>query len=843
MKKLKYIILTLILFLGILSEAKELEKVSVQLHWKYQFEFAGFIAAKEKGFYKDVGLRVELKEYNQGIDVVEEVLANRSNYGVYNSNILISHLENKPVRLMASIFKRSALVIVTKSHIKNINDLSGKRIMAGTKKDFDLNFKYIFDENNIDTNDMKLIPHTYNIQDFIDGKCDAMTAFISDQPYKLDKLGIKYNIIDPSTYGMFNLQLELFTTIGEKENFPKRTKRFKEATMKGWKYALENIDEIVDIIYEKYNRNISKEALKYEAKITKQLILPNIYKIGTIDNDFLKKQFEILQKEVGVENEKTLKDFLGESNDLNNIGSFLKKEEQLYLNNKTIKLCISTASAPIEFVEDNKYQGITYDLVNSFEEILSVKFDVVHTNSMKQSKEYLKSNKCDIIPHLAKDKNMDDYVKFTKSFNTLGFVAVSQNNNEYIMSLKKYITNKRIALEHNSPFREVLKNINKTVTFVDASSHRQMLKLIDSDKADMTFLPIPIYSYHKNKNHFENLKIAGESPFKVDVMMAVRDDDKILLDIMNYAVSKLAKSTVSLVCDKWTNVIFNTPISFTLIWNILILPLFILSMVVFFLIKQKKLNNKITQLNLTLEDRIDIEVERNRQKDKQIIAQSKFAQMGEMISMIAHQWRQPLAAISSTAATITIKSRLENLDNETALELSGKISEYSTHLSSTINDFRDFFKSNKEKQNITYNELIKDVMNIVEESIINKNIRVIKNLNSNIIFNTYSNEIKQVILNIIKNAEDILLDKEVKNPIITIKTKDHDLTISDNGGGIPEDIIDKIFDPYFSTKVKRDGTGLGLYMSKIIIEEHCEGTLSVSNNKHGAVFKIILGSR
>ena len=250
---------------------------------------------------------------------------------------------------------------------------------------------------------------------------------------------------------------------------------------------------------------------------------------------------------------------------------------------------------------------------------------------------------------------------------------------------------------------------------------------------------------------------------------------------------------------------------------------------------------KIEEFNLTLEQKVVEEVEKNRQKDQQILEQSRLAQMGEMISMIAHQWRQPLSAISSTSAGINLKAKLNKLDNDVAIDLSDKISQYSQHLSLTIDDFREFFKSNKEKKDTTYDNLIKSVLNIVESSIINQNINLIKKLNSKDTLHTYENEVKQVVLNLIKNAEDILLEKEIKNPQITIETQNNILTISDNAGGISEDIMDKIFDPYFSTKIKKDGTGLGLYMSKTIIEEHCGGKLSVSNDTDGAVFKITLG--
>ncbi len=260
----------------------------------------------------------------------------------------------------------------------------------------------------------------------------------------------------------------------------------------------------------------------------------------------------------------------------------------------------------------------------------------------------------------------------------------------------------------------------------------------------------------------------------------------------------------------------------------------------------KNSNKRIKLINEGLEEKVQEKIEQNRQKDQQLFQQSRLAQMGEMISMIAHQWRQPLAAISATSSSINIKARLNSLDDNTAIDLSNKIANYSQHLSSTINDFREFFKSNKEKKDITYDELIENVLNIVETLIVNKNIKLVKELNSKDILYIYPNELMQVILNLIKNAEEVLVEKKIENPTITIQTQSKILRVSDNGGGVDEDTIDKIFDPYFSTKTKKDGTGLGLYMSKIIVEDHCAGKLSVSNKKDtqgvniGAEFSIQL---
>ncbi len=253
---------------------------------------------------------------------------------------------------------------------------------------------------------------------------------------------------------------------------------------------------------------------------------------------------------------------------------------------------------------------------------------------------------------------------------------------------------------------------------------------------------------------------------------------------------------------------------------------------------------KIEELNRDLEKRVEEEVKKNREKDKQLLHQSRLAQMGEMISMIAHQWRQPLSAISSCSLAINVKAKLGKLDKESAVELSEKISEYSQHLSSTIDDFRDFFKPNRGKEETTYESLVKSALSIVEVSLKNRSVDVRLDLQCDALLTTYPNELKQVILNLVKNAEDAVVERKIPEPYIEIKSYTEDnkavLEVRDNAGGVPDNIIDKIFDPYFSTKLEKNGTGLGLYMSKMIVEEHCNGKLEVENGPEGAIFKITL---
>ena len=218
--------------------------------------------------------------------------------------------------------------------------------------------------------------------------------------------------------------------------------------------------------------------------------------------------------------------------------------------------------------------------------------------------------------------------------------------------------------------------------------------------------------------------------------------------------------------------------------------------------------------------------------------------MGEMISMIAHQWRQPLAAISSTAGTMQIKSSMDKYDKDYFIERLEEIGEFSQHLSTTIEDFRNYFMVNKKKNIFNVEDTIKSALKLSDSFFATENIILETNLDSNLTIESYENELLQVFVNILKNSRDALVENNIETPKIIISLveteyKDIKITLQDNAGGIPDEIKDKIFEPYFSTKSK-NGTGLGLYMSKSIIEDSCNGTLSFENIDNGACFTILL---
>jgi signal transduction histidine kinase len=260
----------------------------------------------------------------------------------------------------------------------------------------------------------------------------------------------------------------------------------------------------------------------------------------------------------------------------------------------------------------------------------------------------------------------------------------------------------------------------------------------------------------------------------------------------------------------------------------------------------QRANEALKELNLSLQDRIQEEVHKNRIKDQQLLTQSRLAQMGEMIAMIAHQWRQPLAAINSIALNLQLKSSMKQsgLDSSSLLRNAQDISKYALHLSETIDEFRDFFKPHKSQKETTFDEIIQSVLKIIQESLEVHNIKITQDLKYHESFVAYPNELKHVVLNLLKNSQDAFIDNTIEDRSITIKTYCENefkiLEVTDNAGGVSSDIMDKIFDPYFSTKSNKNGTGLGLYMSKMIIEKHSNGKIEVNTQNNQTTFKIIL---
>ncbi|MDC0933455.1 DUF3365 domain-containing protein, partial [Arcobacteraceae bacterium] len=250
---------------------------------------------------------------------------------------------------------------------------------------------------------------------------------------------------------------------------------------------------------------------------------------------------------------------------------------------------------------------------------------------------------------------------------------------------------------------------------------------------------------------------------------------------------------------------------------------------------------ELDEFNKSLHKTVQAEVLKQRENENLLIQQSKLAALGEMIGNIAHQWRQPISAVSAIMMNIKWTAISNGVEKHFLDDRMKEANDQLKYMSQTIDDFRNFFTPNKEKEYFNLKDESKKAFQILQATLENHNINLQIYSKQDISTYGYANEFSQVILNIISNAKDVIIEREIKQPKIEIHlsqdTKNIYCQIKDNAGGIAEKYIHKVFEPYFTTK-EHNGTGIGLYISKEIIHKHMKGTLKVKNIKNGTNFII-----
>jgi signal transduction histidine kinase/ABC-type nitrate/sulfonate/bicarbonate transport system substrate-binding protein len=844
-------------FFATYTFAEELKKVSLQLHWKHQFEFAGFYMAQEKGYYKNVGLDVEIKEFQFSTNIVDDIQNGKSDFGVGYPSIILDKSLGKDIVLIGTVLQSSPHILISlkSSGIKSIKDFKGKKIMINKDGAKTASFTSMLHANDISFKDMEIVDHSFNNKDLINKKVDIMAAFSSNELYKLDKLGVEYNVWDPKDYG-FDLYDDIGFTSGKflKEN-RKLVLNYKEASKKGWLYAFNNIEETIDLILKKYNtQNKTRDALRYEAKVLKELAFYENREFGKLDKNKIQRILDIYTLLGLTKNKIDINSFI-----FNKYSTTLTPFEKQYLkDNKIIRMCNNPNWKPIEFKDDGIVQGISVDTMKLLEKKLAITIKHIPTKSWGESQQFLKEKKCDILPAAIKTAKRQKYARFTKPYLKYKLAIVTTKDKSFIQSVDELVESKKtIARKKSSGLIHKLREKYEDVKIIETKDYLESLQMVSQGKAYCTIATLPIVSYYMKEFALNNLQISGYTDMVYNLRIAVRDDKVELLNILDKALRSITEQEQEQIYDRWTNIKIEEKFDYIYVIYITLAIFLIMGFVLFkqfILARQNRLlkemvderTKELQVLNDNLAHRVQDEVEKNRQSELRLLEQSKMAAMGEMIGNIAHQWRQPLSIISTAATGAMIQKELGVLSDQDLKKNLKLIDENSQYLSKIIDTFRDYLKEKKQYQEVIVQERLKKALNIIQSSLDNNYIELIHNLDEiePIKIKLVVGELSEVIINIINNAKDVIKEREIEKGWIKIYLEANEakiiITIEDNAGGISEDILPKIFDPYFTTKHKSQGTGLGLHMSYKIVTESLHGKLYVQNTQYGAKFFVEL---
>ena len=940
MKFIFYILLLFIIHISSLAQVNH--KVSLQLLWKHQFEFAGYYVAKEKGYYNDVGLDVNIKEYDFNIDISKDVDSEKSTFGIGYPSILLDKAKGKNILLLNALLQDSPHVLVSlkSSNIKSISDFKGKKIRVLDSEMQTASIKSMLYANNIKYSDMKIIPYKYDINELIDKKVDLAAVFLTNEIYILKEKKISCKIWDPKDYGFDFYDDILFTSNKFATQNPKKVKLFQQASLKGWEYAFSHIDETINLILKKYNtQHKSKEALLYEANILKKLALKDNIALGNIDKNKIQRIYDVYNL-MGFSTKVDLDILLFKPNEKIN----LSLDEKKYLKNKQqINMCIDPNWMPYEKLQiskydDAKYIGIGAEYIKLFSEKLKINFKLIKTSSWNESKQFAKERKCDILVLSSNTEKRRKYMNITEPYLIEPLVIATRLNTNFITNFYD-LKGVKIGITKGYSLINTLKEKYPFLDIVETDNLENGLKLVAKKKLFGQIDAISSINYNIQNRFWGELKIGGQFKENYKLGMAIRKDDIILFGIMNKAVQNINNIEKNEIYNKFNKIdIIETKFDYELLYYILS---FITFIILYLLYRQYKLKKELKQfdelLDLTVEamlitkNNICLNVNRSAvdmfgyinktdmiasnifkfvskksheqirsniqthklkeyeavglrdnntefpmqvyikhikhkginvisifdlsaiKKQERILAeQSKLASMGEMIGNIAHQWRQPLSVISTGATGIQVEQEFGILTDEFITETCDNINNQAQYLSNTINDFRNFIKKDKNKHMFKLEDEINTLFTLIKGTAKTYNIDIIPNLEDNITIDGYENELTQCLINLFNNSKDAFNEPNVIKRLFFISSyiKDNKIhiLIKDNAGGIPEDILPKVFEPYFTTKHQSQGTGLGLHMTYNIIKDSMNGTINVHNvkfmydgkNYNGAEFTIML---
>lgn len=378
---------------------------------------------------------MDFVEYSQKKDIVEEVLSGETTFGILGSSLILENLKNKPVVIVSNYFKRSPLAIITKPDIRLPTDLKGRKLMISNKDLKDPSLIQMFKMFDMSLDDIELTPHTFNIDDFIQGDIDATTVFLTDQLFKLQKSNVPFRILDPSNYGLEMYQINLFTSEHLVESNPELVKQFKEASDRGWHYALEHPEEIIDVIQSKYNtQNKTRKELLFEAEQTSHMMLSKVFPIGDISRTKIEKMANLFYQLGDSSTNRVSKNFIF-SERLNKPIILTDEEKEFLTQHPVIRVANDKNYVLFDFYEKGQPAGYSMDLITKALTDLGVQVEIISNDVWSELVSQLKKGDIDILTSVSRTKSGAEYLNYTEPYLKLRKTLLVNADNQEINTI------------------------------------------------------------------------------------------------------------------------------------------------------------------------------------------------------------------------------------------------------------------------------------------------------------------------------------------------------------------------------------------------------------------------
>jgi len=547
------------------AKSPVLTEVKLQLFWKHQFEFAGFYVAVAKGYFRDNGIKVEFVEYDPNIGHLEPVIENKAQFGIAGTGLIKSYHNGENVRLLASYFKRSPLALITQPEIVSLNQLQGKTVHGLSKLLERGSIREMLNLHNVDFKQINTIQTNNPNELFKNKKVAAILAFITDTPYELIQKKIPYRVYDPSQFGMVTQGLNLFTTSTFAKRNPAVVKGFVDAANKGWKYALENPDEIINLIKLNYDsQNKSKESLKYEAIETKKLMLPDLYPIGSIQKNKLNVISQKLLANNTVQKLKPIEGLLINSDKKRTIDSkllnLLTEEEMNYLEKHPI-ITVQNESdfPPFNYMVNGKAVGFSIDFIKLLTQKMGIDIKFIQNKSWLEYMEMFKEKQLDAMINIMATEDRRLFANFSTPYAEPNHMAVIRKGEFTSESSITSLKEKKLVIIGGYASADKYKDKFPDSTIMTVKDTKQALMAIKSKEADILLLNDIVANYYIEKFYLTGLELvhlSAEINFpSIPLSIGTQKDNPHLAGIFQKTIDTIPEYEMIALRKKWLNTV------------------------------------------------------------------------------------------------------------------------------------------------------------------------------------------------------------------------------------------------------------------------------------------------
>lgn len=574
------------------------DSVSLQLKWHHQFQFAGYYAALEKGFFAEEGLDVTLVERDPEQNNILQVLNGQADYGVADSALLLYQAHKVDVRIVAPIFQHSPNVLITlkSSNINSPQDLVGKRVRFYQNDAEGFPIMAMLAEYRILEQGVVRQPFTTDYDVLLNGETDAIYGYSTNEPYLLRQKGADVHILNPVNYGVDVYGDMLFTTSTEAENNYERLEAMRRAVIKGWEYALDNKAEIAQLILDKYSTKKSFDALMYEAHGIEQAVARFTVPIGTVDRGRLQHISKLFARQGLLDMEFSIEKNIYSRPDSNSDEiNFTSEEKAFIAENKTIRVGIDRNWYPFDFVNNKgQHDGIAADYLNLLSQRLGLTFEVERNKDWPNTLRLMREDQLDMLAMAANTPERSLFASFTRPYMRSPMVIVTSQSVDFLDGVNG-LQSKKVAVVKDYASHEWLKTQHPELDLHEVVTTTEGLKKVALGEAFAFVDNLASVSFLIKQEGLVNLKISGQLPYSFDLAMGVRHEEPILRSILQKGLDSITPKEQDEIYEKWVRLEYDTRVDYSKVLPAFIGISIILLLVVLYTFRLRTLHGRLQE--------------------------------------------------------------------------------------------------------------------------------------------------------------------------------------------------------------------------------------------------------